>query len=203
MQNSFNWVDLATLLILLVYALDGMAKGLIISVFKTVGFFIAIYGARILAPLAAGVLSGNVAINNSLHKYFESGLSANSSTMYVSNIVSPGGKAGDSLTSLFITIGAFIIAFLLIKLLISIIANTLNITAKLPVIKQFNKIGGLFFGVVKGILILYILFAVFILVTPLISASSPLMAAVDSSVSASYFYKNNLIVQWLSIIFGK
>jgi uncharacterized membrane protein required for colicin V production len=79
-----------------------------------------------------------------------------------------------------------------------IVARVLNATAKLPVIKQFNKLGGLIFGLVKGVLFLYIIFAILTLIIPVLPSSSPIVTAIDKSIFAAGFYKYNIIIPWIS-----
>ena len=56
----------------------------------------------------------------------------------------------DTLSSVIICIISVILTVILVKLLIKVILKILNVFAKLPVIKQFNRLLGLVFGVVSG-----------------------------------------------------
>ena len=50
-----------------------------------------------------------------------------------------------------------IILFIFIKILLSVVFSLLGVIAKLPILKQFNEVGGLIYGIVRGLLILIIL----------------------------------------------
>jgi uncharacterized membrane protein required for colicin V production len=50
-----------------------------------------------------------------------------------------------------------IILFIFIKILLSVVFSLLGVVAKLPILKQFNEVGGLIYGIVRGLLILIIL----------------------------------------------
>ena len=56
----------------------------------------------------------------------------------------------ETLSSVIICIISVILTVILVKLLIKVILKVLNVFAKLPVIKQFNRLLGFVFGVVSG-----------------------------------------------------
>lgn len=199
MVMQFNWLDILTLLIVALYAIDGLLKGFILSMFNLIGFFIAIYVARVVAPVFASYISQNTGIYSSVYKFVEPKLSIDPSASSVFNIlgISKEGING-SVTNFIITIGSFVLVFLLLRLLLFVVSRLLDMAARLPVIKQFNKVGGLIFGVLKGVLVLYIVFAVLFLITPLISESSSVISLVDSSLIAKNFYRYNFIILWLN-----
>lgn len=188
-----------TILVLAFYAVNGLLKGLILSVFKVMGFFISLYAARLLAPVLSGYIAGNTGIYNGLYGYFEPKIPKDPTLLTVFNIIGiDKSDVNGSLTLLFITIASFILAFLIIKLILMLFAGVLNMTARLPVIKQFNKVGGFLFGVLKGVLILYIVFAVLVLITPVLEPENAIIQSVNSSIFAVNFYKYNFIIQWIS-----
>ena len=68
--------------------------------------------------------------------------------------------------------------------------------AKLPVIKQFDKLGGVIYGVLEGIIIIYLVLAIISFISPMIGEN--IIAAIDESMVGSMLYNNNLL---LKIIF--
>lgn len=78
------------------------------------------------------------AIPEIFRKPFEAGVTEATNTMTA------------NLASVIICIISVILTVILVKLLIKLVFKILNVFAKLPVIKQFNKILGLVFGVVSG-----------------------------------------------------
>lgn len=199
MVNNLNWMDILTVLVLVFYAVNGLLKGLIVSVFRIAGFFISLYAARLLAPIISGLITGNTGIYSGLYDYFGTKIPNDPTLATAFNII--GANKSDingSLTSLFITIASFILAFLVIKLILLLVERVLNMTSRLPVINQFNKAGGFIFGIVKGIIILYIVFAVLVLLTPVLEPDNVIIQTVNSSILAVNFYKYNFIIQWIS-----
>ena len=47
-----------------------------------------------------------------------------------------------------------IVLFIVVKIILSIIISLMDFVANLPILKQFNEIGGIVYGVVRGILII-------------------------------------------------
>ena len=204
MPFNLNWLDFAALLILCIYTVDGLVKGLVLSIFKTAGFIVAIYGAKLLTPGFSGLMTNNTDIYASLSKIFSDKSPSSPSVAPVLSILGAGNAdTGNVLTTGFISILSFIILFFLIRLILTLIANAFNMTTKLPVVKQFNKLGGFCFGLIKGALILYIIFAALTPILPLLPSDNTLIAAINSSIFASNFYKYNIIVIWINTFWGK
>jgi len=102
----------------------------------------------------------------------------------------------DSVAVLLINILAFIIILILSRFLIHIIGSIFNIFTKLPVVKQFNRLGGAVFGGIMGVVILYIISAIICFVVPLDSQST-ISKQLDASVFAAEIYENNVILDFI------
>lgn len=200
LTSYMNWTDIAVVVILLFFAIDGLLKGFILSIIRAAGFFISIYAAKILAPVFSGYICADSNIYMGVNEYLGDKIISNSSIVTVFSVFGlDKSKLNSELTSLFITIAVYLIIFLIFKLGLSLLAGLLNVTAKLPVIKQFNKVGGFIFGALKGLLILYIVFAVLVLLTPVLPPDNGLIPSINNSLLACNFYNSNFIIQWLSV----
>lgn len=107
-----------------------------------------------------------------------------------------GNSLATSLTDILISIISIIIVFIVARFALAYLIRLLNVVARLPVLKQFNKISGLILGVLIGILIIHIAFAI---LTPIILTSPDGIVAkstYDSEIG-QYFYTNNLIIKAL------
>ncbi len=102
----------------------------------------------------------------------------------------------EAIATLLINILAFVIVLILSKLVIRIVGKVFNIFTKLPVIKQFNRIGGMILGGISGVLVLYIACAVLFLFSPL-DPHSRIAYEVEHSTFASEIYENNIILNVL------
>lgn len=102
----------------------------------------------------------------------------------------------EAIATLLINILAFVIVLVLSKLVIRIVGKIFNIFTKLPVIKQFNRLGGMIMGGMSGVLVLYIACAVLFLFSPL-DPHSRIAYEVENSTFASEIYENNIILNVL------
>ncbi len=111
-------------------------------------------------------------------------------------IQSAAMSIADSMAVLIINILAFVIILLLSKVIIRVVGNVLGIFTKLPIIKQFNRLGGSVLGGLMGVLALYIIGAVIVLVSP-IEPQGKLYYEIENSTFASEIYENNVILNFL------
>lgn len=102
----------------------------------------------------------------------------------------------EAITGILIDVISLIVAFIVARVVLIIIVRMLSIFSKLPVLNQFNKLFGLAFGLIKGILIILI---IFIVLTPLISISpnGAIAEGVFGSTLGYYLYDNNLLLKYL------
>jgi uncharacterized membrane protein required for colicin V production len=102
----------------------------------------------------------------------------------------------DILARMFIDFISMVIIFLVIRILLFIVGHILDGIATLPVLKQFNCLGGVIFGFLKGLLIVLIFLAV---ITPFtaMSHSGILVEGLEKSIVAKALYYNNPIVGML------
>ena len=96
-----------------------------------------------------------------------------------------------------INICAFIGIFIIARLVLILLTFVADIIMSLPILKQFNKAGGIIYGLIKALLIIYVLLAIafFIVYT---TGSTGLADAIANSFITKFFYNNNLL---LSILF--
>ncbi len=102
----------------------------------------------------------------------------------------------EAIATLLINILAFVIVLILSKLVIRIVGKVFNIFTKLPVIKQFNRLGGMILGGISGVLVLYIACAALFLFSPL-DPHSRIAYEIEHSTFASEIYENNIILNVL------
>jgi len=199
LQFNFNYLDIAAILVIGVCAVEGLFRGLVISIFSMIGFVAAIYIGKLAASPVADYLTASTGIDESLNNYFLSkSQGVNLPISQAINTFMGGGVDGtNGLTSILILISAFFIVFLSVRVSLNLIAGMLNGAAKLPVIKQFNSIGGLLLGAIKGVLILYIIFALLTPIIPVLPISNPVVKAIGSSAFAVNFYRYNFIIPWI------
>ena len=227
-----NWSDYAVLGIIGAFAVIGLIRGFVFSVFKIASFFIAIIASIKLYPVVSGYLAGTSIYGNIKKAIMDNLMSRYQAVVPVNgqvdgNIVEsvvgklsipaffkqsiagkiPGPEEfidiqgilngmSDEITKIIINILSLILLFVLIRIGLLIIGLILRGLVKLPVLKQFDRLGGLAFGAIEGLLTVYILCAVLMLFNSAPQFQS-IFSAVDTSILAKSFYQNNIIVGWM------
>lgn len=97
------------------------------------------------------------------------------------------------LINIIVMVGLFIITRLILILLVLIS----DLITNLPIIKQFNKLGGVLYGIIRGLLLIYTTLAIIFLIVS-ISANNNILSTIDSSILTQFMYENNIL---LNIIF--
>lgn len=109
-----------------------------------------------------------------------------------------GGYVTNTIVGAVMNIICFVLCFVVLLILFHIIINLLNHIFKFPVLKQLNAVAGGAFGLLRGVLLCFVAFALL----PLIQTIIPIKGAdelVKTSVLAPVFNSSNLI---LSIMRG-
>ncbi|MGE5473246.1 MAG: CvpA family protein [Ignavibacteriales bacterium] len=100
-----------------------------------------------------------------------------------------------SLSVAAVNIISMILVFAIVSIALIFARSILEGIAKLPILAQFNRVGGLAFGVIEGLLIIYIGFAIL----PIFSSSKDMQnvfSAINTSLIAKQMYANNLLLLW-------
>ena len=99
--------------------------------------------------------------------------------------------------SVIVNIAAFAMLYIILRVIITVIANGISYSFELPQLKHFDAILGGGIGLLRGVFAMYILF----LVVPavLIALQVPLIENfVYGSAFSSIFYSNNIILHFIS-----
>jgi len=218
-MNEFNIADVAIIVFLTVCTYFYYHRGLVHTL---LGFFttlISVVLSGILSPLLANILM-NTSISESIKEYVGKTLlnSENGTveslirdlsvpeflrTNLIDNMDVKSSLANsidyisEYITIFIIKIISMIIVFLLLFVIFKVIANTLNIISRLPVLRTANKIGGGVLGFAEGILIIWIVFAVLTMLY-----GKPMFSAINESIShsmiASKLYDSNILIKGFS-----
>lgn len=200
--------DICVIAVVAFFVYRGYRSGLMKSFIKLLSYVLSIIISFFLYPHISGFLMKTPVYEKLSaligEKYISQGAAdiANGERLgffakYISQgIENAAAGIADSIAVLLINILAFIIILLLSRLLIHIIGSIFNVFTKLPVIKQFNRLGGAVFGGIIGVVVLYIVSAVICLAAPL-DSQSKLVKQLDASVFAAEIYENNIILDFL------
>lgn len=95
-----------------------------------------------------------------------------------------------------INVGVAIILFIATRFALMFVSILSKFITDLPIIKQFDKLGGIIYGIVKALLIIFVIFALISLISPLIEESG-IITIINKSFIGSILYNNNLLLKIL------
>lgn len=96
-----------------------------------------------------------------------------------------------------INIGVIILIFVVARLILILLTFITDLITELPIIKQFNDVGGVLYGIVKALLIIYVILAIAFFII-YVTGNTTISEAISSSYITKFFYNNNIL---LNIIF--
>jgi len=226
-----NWLDWLVLIALLINVVDGFRKGFIMSLFTTLGFVAAIYGAAVYNPVLTEFLDDafglKYKIREALTLHIAIGLEAgrmsietttsdkimeiieNSSMpemlkgLFIINMdkiqqqafegmSTLGELLSDFLSGVFVRALSFLIIFLFVKAVFSLVYFFLNSLTKHRSLSLINRVCGMFFGAARGTLLIMIVFAILMPLTSL-NTFNFWITSLQDSMLAQYFYRYNFI----------
>ena len=201
-------IDILVCLFIFITIYINSKKGLIEVAYKIVAFFIAIIISLILFKPISALLINNTNIdeyvnnyvvstmdkdsneektenkeNNSIPKIFDNAI--NSAKQETTQAVS------SSITNVVINIISFIAVFIITRVILIFLHIFSEAIGNLPLIKQFNHIGGLLYGILKSFIIIFIILAL-VSVLPLTS----LQETIGSTIITRILYNINPILLW-------
>lgn len=214
----FFIVDLIVIAILLLCVFTGYKRGLTGCLIKIFSFLIAIVVAFILFKPISNIVIDNTnydeKIQTSIVEMFENndkddnGNSEYKSPImtHISNEIEDAAEekkkeivnnVATSISVKVINVLVFICLFILTRLLLIFVKALTNLITKLPLIKQCDKIGGIIYGILQGLVILFILFALITFIST-ITNQYALLEIINKSYIASILCNNNIL---LNIVF--
>lgn len=98
---------------------------------------------------------------------------------------------------LIINIAVAIALFIISRIILLLIKGLAELITKLPVIKQCDKVGGVIYGLLQSLIIIYVILAIISFISPMISGTG-ITQQIQKSYIGSMMYNNNLL---LKIIF--
>lgn len=199
-------LDLILILIIALFTFIGYKQGLIKSAIKIVSFFIAIIVALVLYKPVSTLVINNTTIddkieNTIIEKITPEGMKpedeANVSTKIPSAFIKEANNSikdiAETITIKIIEICIVLILYIIARIVLKFIAILGDLIAKIPILKQFNKLGGTLFGILKGLLIVYSILAVLYLISPILKENTT--KKIDESIITKFMYNNNIITK--------
>lgn len=196
--------DLGILLIIFITTIIGYKKGLIKVAFRLLSFILALVIALLLYKPISNLILDHTSIPNKIETQISTRLSSEDKTStdnivsnYYSNIKNYSTNVvAHNISITIVNISSVLIVFIVTRLLLLFLRFSTDLIAKLPLIKQFNHIGGFIYGIIAGFFIVYFIFTIITLLAPMIDLSK-VLKIINSSIIGNIMYNNNIIFMFL------
>ena len=192
-------------------------RGLTVSLLKILSFVLAIVIAFILFKPVSNLVINHTNWDDSLKTSIEQFITEKTSTPeeksslpqvivdYIDETMAQSvneakevaiENTAQSVTNLIVNAGVWIAVFIIARILLIFIRFITALIAKLPVIKQFDKLGGILYGILEAFVILYVLLAIISFIAPMIN-NAEFIDALNKSFIGSMLYNNNILLKIL------
>lgn len=211
-------IDIVIIAIILLCIYGGYKKGLIGMAFSIVSFIAALIIAFILFTPVSTFVINNMEFDDNIktsivNKFTEEqkveasteGNNEENSISYITNYINNQLTETKDKTVEIVAIEiselcvkgiVFIALFIVARIGLAFFKMIANFISKLPLINQVNKLGGIIFGLLKGLIITYGVLAILLLVSPLFNGSQ-FERSINNSFIGNMMYSNNIIVKIL------
>lgn len=203
-------VDSCIIVLFVLSIFIGYKKGLIGVAFKIVSFLIAISISLILYYPISNFVIEHTEIDDKIEEILVNRFSEEDIPEektedlligqieeYTNEITQNSMKVvAKNVSRTVINFGVMILIYVITRLILLVFHSISEKLAELPIVKQCNKTGGVIYGIIRGFLIIYLVFAIFALISSLFD-SSQIVNAINESFLGKNMYDNNLIVKLL------
>lgn len=207
-------IDIVIIAILALSIIMGYKKGLINVIFNIFAFLLAIIITLVLYKPVSNIIIKNTDIQekietaiientkgeenkkeekteNGIQKYIENTMQ-NAEEDAKSKAIEVVAK---NVSTKCIEIITALILFVITRIILVVLKFLTETLANLPIVKQCNEIGGLLYGIIKGLLIIYVILTIMFFI---ISLKPEGMTAnlIETSYITKFLYNNNIIVNY-------
>lgn len=210
-------IDLIIVAIFAICIFLGYKSGLTKSIIKILSFFIAVVVAAIFFKPVGNYVIEKTQIDDNIRQAVvnlvgedveENGEVKENSNLpkamveYINDTVQNAAQeaktvvvntVADNISKTAVYAGVAIVLFIVTRIVLMIISALSNILTDLPVIKQFDKTGGIIYGLLKALLIVYIILSIISLISPAIEQTG-IIKAINKSFIGSFLYDHNLLL---------
>lgn len=193
-------VDIILIVFLILSIFLGYKKGLAALAIKLCAFIIAIVITFILyrpiGNLIINTTSIDESIEDSIYNKVTEMIQKDDNNELTSDLIESAkqGMLPEASRELAINVvygGTLIILFVIIRIALIFVSALANLIAKLPIIKQFNELGGAIYGLLRGVIILYAILLIISFVGEL-SPKNMATQAINESTIGKIMYENNI-----------
>ena len=208
------FLDIVVVAILALNIILGYKKGLINVVFNIVAFLLAIVITLVLYKPVSNIIIQNTNIHENIKEMIlkrsqgtepkEENIESNDINKYIENSINNMTNeaktaarevVAENFATKAVQVITGIVLFILTRAILILLRFVTQTIAKLPIIKQFNTLGGIIYGILKGLIIIYVLLTIMYLIVS-IKGNGNIALAIDSSCITKFLYDNNIIVNY-------
>ena len=199
-------LDFILIGIIALFTFIGYKQGLIKVAIKILSFFIAIVIALVLYKPISSLVIKNTTIDDRIKNVIAENVKLEEKENSESNIVKQNlsskiiagtnntiEETANAFAVKIIEIGVILILYIIARIVLLFISALTDLIAKLPIIKQINKTGGIIYGFLKGVLIIYIILGIIYLVAPIINTNR--LEIIDKTIITKEIYNNNILLK--------
>lgn len=205
-------VDLIIIAIMALCILLGYKRGLIGVAFKIVSFLIALAVTFVLYIPVSNFVINNTTIDdnikNAIIEKFADEETVESKekngmpdmvndyiNQYTTEVKNVGMEVvAQNISVILVKLAVGLILFLVVRIVLIFVKAIISVVEKIPVIKQFNKAGGTIYGILEGLLIIYIVLTIISVISPMID-NTGVLAAINNSYIGSFMYNHNILLE--------
>ena len=189
-------LDLIIVLLLVINIIIGYKKGLVEVVFNICAFIIALVVALILYKPVSNIVIKNTNIYGKIRETIVNKNNEEEQSIVKDVQNKTKEQLADVISIKAVNIIVAIVLFIIARIAVILLKTVLEGIAELPIIKQFNQIGGIGYGILKGFLLIYILVTLLFFVNAIVG-NNKVSAVVEESFITKVLYENNIIVKKL------
>lgn len=204
-------VDIIVIAIIALSVFLGYRKGLIALAIKLFAVIIALVATLILYKPISALIINNTSLDETIQNAIIDKVETNNqdteqnnentnSTEPETTVETIANQAKEEilpetakeLSINIINIGVILILYFAIKIALHFVTAIANIIAKIPIIKQFNKLGGIIYGLLRGLLLIYVILII-VSFAEQINPENQLHKYINESLLTKEMYENNII----------
>lgn len=201
-------IDLIIIAIILLFTFLGYKRGLIKVAIRLCTFFIAIIVAFMFFKPITNLVIENTKIDESIQTTITDRILPEGSSQdekvdlgnKIPSIILKNGEEtvkdiAESFSNTIISVSCFLIIFIFVKIVLRFVTALADLIAKLPILKQFNKLGGTLYGILEGLFIVFVGLTIISFIAPLLDAS--VLDSINNSYIGSILYNNNILLKFI------
>ena len=194
-------IDIIIILFILASIFLGYKTGLVSLGINLVAFIIAILITFILYRPIANVIINSTQVDENLQAAIENQIgeviSNDAETGAIESATNSILQGGSKTLAINIIYGiTMIVLFIIARIALIFISAIANMVSKLPILNQFNKLGGIIYGLLRGVIIVYVI----LMVVNLIITLNP-TGKIKENIDETYLAKTMCEYNILNVFF--